>query len=47
MSVLHTLAKRTDQVTQRFKDCLDRLALHPNANPFSLLFAKTAQPHRN
>jgi transposase len=47
MSVLHTLAKRTDQVTQRFKDCLDRLALDPNANPFSLLFGKTAQPHRN
>jgi hypothetical protein len=46
MSVLHTLAKRTDHVTQRFKDCLDHLALHPNANPFSLLFAKTAKPHR-
>ena len=47
MSVLHTLAKRTDQVTQRFKDCLDHLALHPNDNPFSLIFGKTAQPHRN
>jgi transposase len=47
MSVLHTLAKRTDQATQRFKDCLDRLALDPNANPFSLLFPKTANPHRN
>jgi hypothetical protein len=47
MSVLHTLAKRTDQVTQRFKDCLDHLALDPNANSLSLLFGKTAQPHRN
>jgi len=46
MSVLHTLAKRTDQVTQRFKACLDHLALHPNANPFSLLFDKIARPHR-
>jgi len=46
MSVLHTLAKRTDQVTQRFKDCLDHLALHPNANPCSLLLAKTDKPHR-
>jgi transposase len=46
MSILHTLAKRTDQVTQRFKDYLDHLALAPNTNPFSLLLAKTAKPHR-
>lgn len=47
MSVLHTLAKRTDQPAQRLKACLDHLALHPSAKPFPFLFSKGTKPNRN
>ena len=47
MSVLHSLAKRTDQPAQRLKTCLDHLSLHPSAKPFPFLFSKGAKPNRN
>ena len=47
MSVLHTLSLRTDDVPHALKSCLDHLALHPRANPFSLLFGQSRPPTRN
>lgn len=38
MSVLHTLRKRTDEVTAAFQRALDRLAEDPAANLCKLLF---------
>jgi len=38
MSVLHTLRKRTDDVTAAFQRTLDRLAEDPTLNLYKLLF---------
>jgi transposase len=38
MSVLHTLRKRTDNVFDAFKRCLDGLAENEKRDPYSLLF---------
>jgi hypothetical protein len=38
MTVLHTLAKRTKDVSPVFKNCLDQLAVDPSADPYPLLF---------
>jgi hypothetical protein len=38
MSVLHTLRKRTDDLTGAFQRALDRLAEDPKADPYKLLF---------
>jgi hypothetical protein len=39
MTVLHTLRKRTAGPAAAFKAFLDRLAEHPDGNPYRLLFA--------
>ena len=39
MTVLHTLRKRTADPAAAFKAFLDRLAEHPDADPYHLLFA--------
>lgn len=38
MSLLHTLRKRTDNVTEAFQNALDRLAQNPSCNPYKALF---------
>jgi transposase len=38
MSVLHTLRKRTDNIFDAFKRCLDRLAENEKRDPYKLLF---------
>ena len=38
MSVLHTLRKRTDNLFDAFKRCLDALAKNEKRDPYKLLF---------
>jgi hypothetical protein len=39
MTVLHTLRKRTADPAVAFRAFLNRLAEHPDADPYRLLFA--------
>jgi transposase len=41
MSVLHTLRKRTADPVAVLRDCLDKMAVTPKANPYDLLFGKS------
>jgi transposase len=40
MTVLHTLKKQQTDPVAHFKSALDRIASHPNTDPFPLLFAQ-------
>jgi transposase len=39
MTVLHTLKKRTSDVTIAFKSALDKLAEQPNVDPYEAIFS--------